>query len=143
MDSIYAEAVELIEDDSELIAVVIKAAFEPSRTQFVTQVDAEQQIGFIVYRAGGTINPHEHRPMPRQIETTSETLVVRRGKLEAALYNRHRELVASRLLEAGDVLVLVSGGHGFRMKEDTVLLEVKQGPYFGMKEKQVWTEHTS
>jgi hypothetical protein len=29
----------------------------------------------------------------------------------------------------------MTGGHGFRMLEDTVLLEVKQGPYGGQAEK--------
>ncbi len=39
-------------------------------------------------------------------------------------------------MSTGDILVLVSGGHGFRMLEDTVLMEVKQGPYTGLKEKE-------
>jgi hypothetical protein len=36
----------------------------------------------------------------------------------------------------GDVVVLLDGGHGFRMLEDTVLLEIKQGPYSGLGEKE-------
>jgi hypothetical protein len=31
---------------------------------------------------------------------------------------------------------MVGGGHGFHMLEDTVLLEVKQGPYTGIDEKE-------
>ena len=30
----------------------------------------------------------------------------------------------------------VGGGHGFRMIEDTVLFEIKQGPYGGPAEKE-------
>jgi hypothetical protein len=30
---------------------------------------------------------------------------------------------------------MIGGGHGFRMLEDTVLLEIKQGPYSGIQEK--------
>lgn len=134
----HAEAIEVVESDAKLIAVVIKAAYEPQGTQFLTQDDAEQQVGFIVYPKGGRIPAHTHLPMARQLSTTAETLVVRRGKVEASLYNDERELVATRTLEVGDVLVLVSGGHGFRMREDTVLLEIKQGPYYGLEEKQVW-----
>jgi hypothetical protein len=33
-------------------------------------------------------------------------------------------------------MIMVGGGHGFRMTEDTVLLEVKQGPYPGVQEKE-------
>jgi hypothetical protein len=45
-------------------------------------------------------------------------------------------LVAPRELNVGDVMLMVGGGHGFRMLEDTVLLEIKQGPYTGENEKE-------
>ena len=47
-------------------------------------------------------------------------------------------LVATRELKTGDVMLMVGGGHGFRMLEDTVLLEVKQGPYTGITEKRLF-----
>ena len=31
---------------------------------------------------------------------------------------------------------MTGGGHGFCMLEDTVLLEIKQGPYTGLEEKE-------
>jgi hypothetical protein len=52
------------------------------------------------------------------------------------VYNDQQELVATRELETGDIMLMVGGGHGFRMMEDTVFLEVKQGPYTGMDEKE-------
>ena len=39
-------------------------------------------------------------------------------------------------MEQGDIVILVAGGHGFEMLEDTVLMEIKQGPYTGLKEKE-------
>jgi hypothetical protein len=33
------------------------------------------------------------------------------------------------------VIVLVSGGHGFEMLEETEMIEVKQGPYTGDADK--------
>ena len=33
-------------------------------------------------------------------------------------------------------MLMIDGGHGFRMLEDTVFLEVKQGPYTGVDEKE-------
>lgn len=56
--------------------------------------------------------------------------------MEAQLYDDEQRSVAKRILEAGDVLVLVSGGHGFRMLGETILLEIKQGPYTGLVEKR-------
>ena len=52
------------------------------------------------------------------------------------VYNDQRELVATRELRQGDLMLMVGGGHGFRMQEDTVFLEVKQGPYTGLDEKE-------
>jgi len=39
-------------------------------------------------------------------------------------------------VSAGDVVLMVGGGHGFRMLEDTLFLEVKQGPYLDREEKE-------
>ena len=41
-------------------------------------------------------------------------------------------------LKAGDVAVLFSGGHGFEILEDTLMLEIKQGPYAGTKDKETF-----
>ncbi|MCI8705025.1 MAG: hypothetical protein HFE60_12315, partial [Anaerotignum sp.] len=32
-------------------------------------------------------------------------------------------------LEAGDAILLASGGHGFKVLEEVEMIEVKQGPY--------------
>ena len=63
-------------------------------------------------------------------------LIVRQGRCEIDIYNNERELVARRQLHQGDIMLMVDGGHGFRMIEDTVFLEVKQGPYTGIDEKE-------
>jgi hypothetical protein len=34
--------------------------------------------------------------------------------------------------------LMVDGGHGFRMLEDTVFLEVKQGHYTGIDQKELF-----
>lgn len=90
----------------------------------------------MVYAVGGEIIRHVHRPLERHIVGTSEVLVVKKGRCEVDIYNDARELVATRELHEGDILLMVGGGHGFRMLEDTVLLEVKQGPYTGVDEKE-------
>jgi hypothetical protein len=41
-------------------------------------------------------------------------------------------------LYQNDVVLMVGGGHGFQIKEDTVLLEIKQGPYLGEEDKKLF-----
>ncbi len=128
--------VESIECDGQLIATIIRAEKMPDETEFVTGDDVKQQVGFVVYPEGGIIPRHIHVPMDRHLIGTSEVLVVRKGMLEADFYTDGKEFICTRLLRQGDVLLLISGGHGFRCLKDTVLLEVKQGPYLGPQEKQ-------
>jgi uncharacterized protein with PhoU and TrkA domain len=118
------------------LAYIIRGDLMPSRTTFLTPPQFKQQVGFVVYPAGGEIQRHVHRPLSRHLIGTSEVLIVRRGRCEIDIYNDDRELVATRELREGDIMLMVGGGHGFHMLEDTVFLEVKQGPYTGQDEKE-------
>ena len=93
-------------------------------------------LGFVVYPEGGEIARHVHVPLERHLVGTSEVLVLRSGRCLIDIYDDDRQLVATRELQTGDIMLMVGGGHGFRMLEDTVFLEVKQGPYTGLEEKE-------
>jgi uncharacterized protein YjlB len=108
----------------------------PDKTTFVTPPEFKQQVGFVVYPAGGEIHRHDHVPLERRLIGTSEVLVVQRGRCEVDIYDDERQLVTTRELRRGDIMLMVGGGHGFRMLEDTVFLEIKQGPYTGVDEKE-------
>jgi hypothetical protein len=128
--------VEIIEDGDQQLAYIISAALVPSTTTFVTPPEFKQQVGFVVYPAGGSIDRHVHLALERHLTGTSEVLVVKKGRCLIDVYNDQRALVATRELKVGDVMLMVGGGHGFRMLEDTVFLEIKQGPYTGLDEKE-------
>ncbi|HEV8410993.1 MAG TPA: hypothetical protein VGQ30_10810 [Gemmatimonadaceae bacterium] len=128
--------VELIGTDERPLCYIIRGAPLPDRTNFPTPASLPLQTGFIVYPAGHEIPRHAHLPIKRELSVTSEVLVVLRGRCALDIYDDSRALAATRELDQGDVMVMVGGGHGFRMIEDTVLLEVKQGPYTGLAEKE-------
>jgi hypothetical protein len=128
--------VEHIVSNGNSLAYIIRAAMEPAKTTFLTPPDLKQQVGFVVYPAGGEVKRHVHRALERHIVGTSEVIIVRKGCCELDVYNDQRQLIASRELYPGDIMLMTGGGHGFRMHEDTVLLEVKQGPYTGIDEKE-------
>jgi hypothetical protein len=128
--------VEVIHDGPEVIAYLIPGVASASTTQFITPNDATFQAGFVVYGEGGRVPAHVHLPVVRSVVGTSELLMVRTGRCIVDLYAADRRLIASRELAAGDAVLSLGGGHGFRMIEDTVLLEIKQGPYAGLVEKE-------
>jgi len=128
--------IERIEKKGTLIAYIIRAEKMPEQTEFITPDDVKQQVGFVVYPKGGEIKRHVHVPIERHLIGTSEVILVRKGLLELDLYTENKELLGTWELRKGDLLLLISGGHGFRCLEDTVLLEIKQGPYTGLVEKE-------
>lgn len=129
------EPFEEVSAGGQTLALIIRAELTPSETTFLTSPDLNMQLGFVVYPEGGAVERHSHVPLQRRIVGTSEVLVVRRGRCEMDVYDDERQLVSTHELRQGDVILMVGGGHGFRMLEDTTLLEVKQGPYTGLEEK--------
>ena len=128
--------VEQITWHNKPLTYIFRREMDPSRTTFLTPPEFKQQVGYIVYPAGGEVPRHLHVDLERHLVGTSEVLIVLRGRCEMDVYNDQHELVATRELRQGDLMLMVGGDHGFRMQEDTVFLEVKQGPYTGLDEKE-------
>lgn len=130
------EPIERITYQNQVLCILIRAALLPNETTFITPPEYKQQVGFVVYPAGGEVVRHTHLALERHLTGTSEVLVVKKGHCFIDIYNDACELVATRELQSGDVMLMINGGHGFRMLEDTVFLEIKQGPYTGLDEKE-------
>lgn len=130
------EHIERFTHNKQVLCILIRASLLPDKTTFITPPEYKQQVGFVVYPAGGEIARHTHRALERHLIGTSEVLIVKKGHCFIDIYNDASELVATRELQTGDMMLMVGGGHGFRMLEDTVFLEIKQGPYTGLDEKE-------
>lgn len=128
--------IEWIKNGEETLAIIIPGEYAPQKTEFITPDTYKQQAGFVVYPKSGEIIPHIHFEMPRNIQGTSEVLFVRKGRCHVDFYLQNKKFFCSRKIKKDDTLILVGGGHGFRMIEDTVFMEIKQGPYIGEKEKE-------
>jgi hypothetical protein len=122
---------------ADITAVVIRSTAEPKATSFVTPATFPLQLGFVVYPEGGAVAAHRHRPEPRTVIETAECLLVRRGRCRVTFHSESDVCPRSVQLAAGDVLLIVQGAHSVDFDEDTVLLEVKQGPYLGPGEKEL------
>ena len=123
--------IERIEAGGTLLAVILRGSYEPESIEFLTQPDATMQLGVMRRPKGHVIQPHVHRPVARTIQYTCETLFIAKGRVEVTFFTPDHAPVGTREVVAGDTLLLVHGGHGFRMLEDSKLIEVKQGPYAG------------
>lgn len=127
--------IEHIEHGADLLAIIIKASYTKPGISFFTGPELSQQLAYMQHPQGKIIEPHCHNPVPREVTYTQEVLVIRKGKLRVDFYDDARTYLHSRILEAGDVILLVKGGHGFEALEDLEMYEVKQGPYAGEADK--------
>ena len=49
------------------LTYVIRAEVDPSRTTFFTPPEFKQQVGYVVYPAGGEVPRHLHRKLERHL----------------------------------------------------------------------------
>ena len=99
---------------------------------FYSQDEEFIQVGTWGYDAGKELLAHSHNKVDRTVTITQETLYIRQGSIKARIYNLNKELVTEWTAHAGDIMILMQGGHGYDILEDnTQVLEVKNGPYVG------------
>ena len=99
---------------------------------FFSQDQEYVQVGSWGYDTGTALKPHVHNHLPREIEVTQEVLYVRKGRILARIFDLQDQPEATFEAGAGDVVILLRGGHGYDIIEDgTQVLEVKNGPYLG------------
>ena len=122
--------------NDQRIATIIRRDYMPEETTFVSPDSYYQQLGFVVYPKDGVVPRHSHLPLQRHLVGTPETLLIRKGRAEVELYAIDKSPLGVWLLEEGDMIQLVAGGHCFRCLADTIFLEIKQGPYTGLVEKE-------
>jgi mannose-6-phosphate isomerase-like protein (cupin superfamily) len=131
--------IEKITNQEQLLAIIISHRFNESGIHFFTPNELSQQLAYMHHPTGKVIQPHVHNPVIREVTHTQEVLFIKNGKLRVDFYNDQQEYLDSRILEAGDVILLVTGGHGFEVLEEIEMIEVKQGPYVGEQDKTRFT----
>ena len=90
------------------------------------------QVGTWTHARGTTLPAHIHNEFPRQAMRTQEAVFVVAGSLKASLFDDDGTMLDEIYMSAGDILVCLSGGHGYSIVESgTRVLEIKNGPYSG------------
>jgi mannose-6-phosphate isomerase-like protein (cupin superfamily) len=131
--------VTMIKHGGRLLAIIVSHDYSKSGITFFTPNELSQQLAYMHHPAGKTIEPHIHTPAAREVLLTQETLFIKRGRLRVDFFDDRQNYLESRILRAGDVILLVQGGHGFEVLEELEMFEVKQGPYKGADDKTRFT----
>jgi mannose-6-phosphate isomerase-like protein (cupin superfamily) len=128
-------SIEQVVSRDEVLAIIVRHDFYQAGVHFFTPSGFSQQLGYMQHPVGKVIQPHVHSAVQREVEYTQEVLFIRKGKLRVDFYDRDQRYLESRFLDAGDVILLASAGHGFEVLEEVEMFEVKQGPYTEQADK--------
>lgn len=126
---------EKIFENDELIGLIVRNRFSADGITFFTNDDSAQQLAYMRHPIGKEILPHVHNSVKREIFFTTEVLFLKKGVMRVDFYTSSQMYIESKLLYAGDVVMLSGGGHGFKVIEEVEMIEVKQGPYLGEMDK--------
>ena len=126
---------QMIKKRDKLLAIIIKNDYAREGVSFITPSEYSQQLAYMHHPAGKTIDAHVHNLVHRNVVLTQEVLFIKKGRLRVDFYDDYKDYLESRILEAGDTILLTSGGHGFKVLEEVEMIEVKQGPYSGDEDK--------
>ncbi len=130
-----------IRHEGQVLALVFSHKIKSEGVRFLTPNDYTLQLGLLEHPAGRCIKEHIHNPdIKYKVDTTQEFLYIEKGKVKASIYSNNFDLITEIILEPGDFMLHISGGHGFEILEDSRIIEIKQGPYPGPEHVKLYRD---
>ena len=126
--------IDIIKDKNYIFVYIIKHS-KKKGVNFLTPPSLTHQVGSLNHSRNHIIVPHLHLKNRRKVNYTSEVLIIQRGKLRLDIYSNKKRYLFSKILKKNDILILIKGGHGFKILEPCSIIEIKQGPYNKKQDK--------
>ena len=122
--------IEKILHKKKLFALIVRGRYRKRKgVNFFTSKEATQQFGYMKHKKNHIIKPHNHNERLTKILKTTEVLLLLKGILRVDFYDNMKKYLFSKIIKEKDLIMLVHGGHGFKVLKDVEMIEVKQGPY--------------
>ena len=111
--------IENITYKKKLLALIVKGNYRKKKgISFFTRKESTQQFGYM-----------KHKKRATKISYTTEVIILLIGSIRIDFYANAKKYLFSMIIKKNDIIMLVSGGHGFKVLKDVEMIEVKQGPY--------------
>jgi len=128
-----AEVERIVDGSGCLLAYKIPPGVPDGLAAYSDDDDFVQVLSWF-YPAGKQLQAHVHRDVPRTATLTQEAVVVMQGRMRADVFDDARNLLTEVVIEAGECMVFLRGGHGYEILDDnTRVLEIKNGPFLGVE----------
>ena len=122
--------IEKILHKNKLFALIIRKKYrKKDGINFFTSKETTQQLGYMKHKKNHIIKPHKHNKRLTKILKTTEVILLLKGTLRVDFYDNKKKYLFSKIINEKDIIMLVHGGHGFKVLKDVEMIEVKQGPY--------------
>ena len=129
---------QVIKSNGKVIAIIIRKGINIKGVKFFTPPHYPFQIGFHNRKKNTYLKPHLHPVHNFYIKSSQEVLYILQGKVRINLYSDEKKFICYKILNSGDSVLLVNGGHGVKLLKDSKIFEVKQGPYVGDEKAKVF-----
>jgi len=123
---------EYLNDNGEALHCIYRLKdLDGARFDFTSE-DKYLQGALMKMDAGKSFRNHKHIKCERHTDMTQETWVIIRGSVQVDYYNEDAKFMGTEILTDGDCTITFAGGHKYScIKDDTIVYEFKNGPYFG------------
>ena len=126
---------EIIKDGEKILVLILRKGEFRKGLNFYTKDKDFIQVATWKYDKGKKTIPHRHKISKRITNRTQEVICVKRGGIKAEIYNDKEKLIKKVIFKTGDIAILFGGGHSYEiLKNNTQVLEIKNGPYLGPEE---------
>jgi len=128
---------ETIKSRGKILAIIIRKNFGKKGINFISEPENAFQIGVLNHQSGYRVKPHIHNKISKENKENQEFLFIISGEVEADFYD-NKKLVKKTILYGGDALLQINGGHGFKIRKPSKIIELKQGPFYGVEKEKTY-----
>jgi len=126
---------------NQLIAVFLFSNNKISRRLDLVDENQPLQFSVIPLKKDTKVRPHKHLKLDRTSDQTQEVWIIMKGKLKVQVFDVDGECLYSANMRRGDVVQYISGGHSISSEtRNSIIYEVKNGPYFGPESDREYLE---
>ena len=117
--------------ENQLYAFVCSLNDVSKGLEFLSDDSDFIQLGTWNYEKNFSTVPHYHLEHDKSSNLTQEVVLVHKGSVKCRLFTKEGIYVDEVDINEGELIVQIYGVHEYIMNEDSIVLEIKNGPYYG------------
>jgi len=128
-------------DKNKILFSLLKKGSISNNRNDISPDDQFLQVSAKKINKGDFFKAHRHLSCDKHVTITQESWIILDGEVEGVFYDLDNKELYRTILQSGDCIVIFNGGHSLEcLTDDTILYEIKNGPYYGAAKDKVYLE---